>query len=94
MKKKKGPTILAEEMYHFYDNTNMMGFKLTDSGLQMILDIEVPNTIASHFDAIIHPFLDKNNLKINDIDHLIFHPGGKKNHTNCRDALFRIWKKY
>jgi predicted naringenin-chalcone synthase len=56
----------------------MMGFKLTDSGLQMILDIEVPNTIASHFDAIIHPFLDKNNLKINDIDHLIFHPGGKK----------------
>lgn len=76
--KEEGPTILAEEMYHFYDNTNMMGFKLTNSGLQMILDIEVPNTIASHFDAIIHPFLDKNNLKINDIDHLIFHPGGKK----------------
>ena len=24
------------------------------------------------------PFLEKNNLKINDIDHLIFHPGGKK----------------
>lgn len=76
--KEEGPTILAEEMYHFYDNTNMMGFKLTNSGLQMILDIEVPNTIASHFDAIIHPFLDKNNLKIKDIDHLIFHPGGKK----------------
>ena len=28
--------------------------------------------------TIIHPFLEKNNLKINDIDHLIFHPGGKK----------------
>jgi hypothetical protein len=27
----------------------MMGFKLTNTGLQMILDIEVPDTIASHF---------------------------------------------
>ncbi len=74
----EGPEILAEEMYHFYDNEHMMGFKLTNSGLQMVLDIEVPNTIASHFPAIIHPFLEKNNLKITDIDHLIFHPGGKK----------------
>jgi predicted naringenin-chalcone synthase len=37
----------------------MMGFKLTNTGLQMILDIEVPDTIASHFPAIIHPFRKK-----------------------------------
>jgi len=52
----EGPQIIAEEMYHFYDNTHMMGFKLTNSGLQMVLDIEVPDTIASHFPNIIHPF--------------------------------------
>lgn len=74
----EGPTILDQEMYHFYDNEHMMGFKLTNSGLQMVLDIEVPNTIASHFPDIIHPFLAQNNLKIEDIEHLIFHPGGKK----------------
>lgn len=74
----KGPEILAEEMYHFYDNIHMMGFKLTNSGLQMVLDIEVPETIASHFPTIIHPFLEKSKLKIENIDHLIFHPGGKK----------------
>lgn len=73
-----GPRIIAEEMYHFYDSIHMMGFKLTNPGLQMVLDIEVPETIASHFPAIIHPFLAKNKLKIEDIDHLIFHPGGKK----------------
>jgi predicted naringenin-chalcone synthase len=56
----------------------MRGFKLTNAGLQMVLDIEVPNTIASHFPDIIHPFLAQNNLKIEDIEHLIFHPGGKK----------------
>lgn len=74
----EGPEILDDEMYHFYDNEHMMGFKLTNSGLQMVLDIAVPDAIASHFPGIIHPFLKKNNLEINDIDHLIFHPGGKK----------------
>ncbi|MCV9934407.1 type III polyketide synthase [Flavobacterium sp. LS1R47] len=73
-----GPEIIDEEMYHFYDNIHMMGFKLVNTGLQMVLDIEVPETIASHFPDIIHPFLAKNNLKIENIDHLIFHPGGKK----------------
>ena len=74
----EGPEILAEEMYHFYDNIHMMGFKLTNSGLQMVLDIEVPETIASHFPNIINPFLEKNNQTIGTINHLIFHPGGKK----------------
>jgi len=74
----KGPEILDEEMYHFYEAEHLMGFKLTNSGLQMILDIDVPETIASHFPDIIHPFLAQNNLKIEDLDHLIFHPGGKK----------------
>ncbi|MEZ0182181.1 type III polyketide synthase [Flavobacterium oncorhynchi] len=73
-----GPEILDEEMYHFYDAEHMMGFKLTNNGLKMVLDIEVPETIASHFEDIIHPFLEKNNLKIENIDHMIFHPGGKK----------------
>ena len=75
---EEGPEILSEEMYHFYDAEHMMGFKLTNSGLQMILDIEVPETISSHFSDIINPFLNKNNLKTEDLDHLIFHPGGKK----------------
>jgi len=82
-----GPEILAEEMYHFYDAEHMMGFKLTNGGLQMVLDIEVPDTIASHFDDIIHPFLKKNNLDIKDLDHMIFHPGGKKIVTTV-EALF------
>ncbi|MDA6068358.1 type III polyketide synthase [Flavobacterium sp. AC] len=82
-----GPEIIAEEMYHFYDAEHMMGFKLTNTGLQMVLDIEVPDTIASHFEDIIHPFLQKNNLGISDIDHMIFHPGGKKIVTTV-ESLF------
>ena len=74
----EGIKVIAEEMYHFYDATKMMGFKLVDTGLQMILDKDVPEQIADHFPAIVHPFLKKSNKTIDDIDHLVFHPGGKK----------------
>jgi len=73
-----GPTILNEEMYHFPDTTRLMGFDLKNSGLQMVLDQAVPETISEHFPNIIHPFLKKTGHEIADVDHLIFHPGGKK----------------
>lgn len=73
-----GPEVLGHEMYHFPDATHMMGFDLVNSGLKMVLDKEVPETIAAHFPAIIHPFLEKMGFTIKDVDHLIFHPGGKK----------------
>jgi len=75
---EEGPTIVDEEMYHFFDTTQMMGFSLKNSGLHMILDQSVPETIAEHFPMIVHPFLAKSNTRIEEIDHLIFHPGGKK----------------
>jgi len=74
----QGPEILGKSMYHFYDATDMMGFKLVDSGLQMILDKNVPENISAHFPNIIHPFLEQHHATIDEIDHLIFHPGGKK----------------
>ena len=76
--KDKGPEILAEEMYHFYDAIHLMGFHLSNHGLQMILDETVPETISNHFPQIIHPFLEKHNSDIEKVQHLIFHPGGKK----------------
>ena len=88
----EGPEIVDEAMYHFYDAIHMMGFNLVNSGLQMILDKEVPQKISDHFPAIIHPFLEKNKLKIQDIDFLIFHPGGKKI-VQTVDDLFGVLGK-
>jgi len=73
-----GPAVIAKEMYHFYDATEMMGFRLTNSGLQMILDEAVPEKIAEHFPKIVHPFLERNDLTIEDVQHFVFHPGGRK----------------
>ena len=90
--KDKGPKIIDESMYHFYDSTHMMGFKLTNSGLQMILDKSVPETISNHFPMIVHPFLERNNLTIEDINHLIFHPGGKKIVQTVEDLFGSLGK--
>ena len=87
-KEDKGPKVIDEAMYHFYDSTDIMGFKLVNTGLQMILDKKVPETISNHFPMIIHPFLERNNLTIEDINHLIFHPGGKKI-VNTVEGLFK-----
>ena len=75
---EQGPKIIDEAMYHFYDAEDMMGFKLVNTGLQMILDKSVPETISNHFPKIVHPFLERNSISIEDVDHLIFHPGGRK----------------
>ena len=88
----KGPKIVDEELYHFCDATHMMGFKLVNSGLQMILEKEVPQKIADHFPKIIHPFLEKNDLKIENINHLIFHPGGKKIVQTVEDLFGKLGK--
>ena len=91
-KEDKGPRIKDESMYHFYNSIDIMGFKLVNTGLQMILDKKVPDIISNHFPKIIHPFLERNNLKIEDINHLIFHPGGKKI-VHTVEGIFRTYGK-
>ncbi|RZM11552.1 MAG: type III polyketide synthase, partial [Pedobacter sp.] len=62
----EGPEVVAEEMYHFYDAEQMMGFKLSNTGLQMVLDVMVPDTIEQHFPDIIHPFLAKHQVALSE----------------------------
>ena len=88
----EGPRIVGEEMYHFYNATHMMGFDLKNSGLQMILDQEVPSTISEHFPEIIHPFLRRHNTSIENVDHLIFHPGGRKIVQTVSDLFGNLGK--
>ncbi|MHA6280452.1 type III polyketide synthase [Salinimicrobium sp. CAU 1759] len=88
----KGPGIIGDDMYHFFDATHLMGFDLTDMGLKMVLDPAVPQTIADHFPQIIHPFLKKHDSSIDKVEHLIFHPGGKKIVQTVEDLFGKLGK--
>lgn len=89
---EEGPEIIDEAMYHFYNAEHMMGFELKNSGLQMVLDKTVPDKIAAHFPEIVHPFLARNDMSISDVDHLIFHPGGKKIVQTVEDLFGKLGK--
>ncbi len=75
---KPGPQLGPHGMYHFYDAIDMMGYRVNDDGFQMVLNPRVPDTISAHFPDILPGFLAGHGLKLEDIDHFVFHPGGKK----------------
>ncbi|WP_297765855.1 3-oxoacyl-[acyl-carrier-protein] synthase III C-terminal domain-containing protein [uncultured Muriicola sp.] len=87
-----GPVIIGEEMYHFKNATHLMGFDLVNTGLKMILDPAVPETISEHFPNIVHPFLHKHNSSIDKVHHLIFHPGGRKIVQTVEDLFGKLGK--
>ncbi|MDR9375043.1 MAG: type III polyketide synthase [Schleiferiaceae bacterium] len=72
------PAIMGEGMYHFFDEPDMMGFQLRNTGLQMVLDVAVPDKIDSQIDDILIPFLQQQGSSLEEIDHFLFHPGGRK----------------
>ena len=87
-----GPEVVAEDMYHFFDATHLMGFDLTNNGLQMVLDKSVTETIAAHFSDIIFPFLAKSGIEIEELSHLIFHPGGRKIVETVQEIFGKLGK--
>ncbi|MFG1492843.1 type III polyketide synthase [Halobacteriovorax sp. ZH4_bin.1] len=74
----KGAHIINTDMYNFSHGEYLMGFELINSGLKIVLDKDVPSAIEGNFENIFLPFLERNGLKIEDIDNYMFHPGGKK----------------
>ncbi len=72
------PQIVDTDMYHFPKSTHLMGYKLRNSGLKIVLDRDVPDAINEHFQKILLPFLDRNRLQPQQIQNYMFHPGGKK----------------
>lgn len=70
-----GPVILDKQMTHIPDTTGVMGYRLTNSGLQIVLEKEVPDVIAAELEEIVFPFLARNDCRIEDLEEMIFHPG-------------------
>jgi alkylresorcinol/alkylpyrone synthase len=72
------PVLIDHAMYHFKDEQALMGFKLTDTGLEMVLSERVPEVIDAHLEAAVLPILSRNGYSPSQIDHFLFHPGGRR----------------
>lgn len=72
------PHILGAESRMFPDSAHLMGWKVLDSGLKIILTKEVPEAVRVHAPEAIRSFLGAHGLGIGDVRHYLLHPGGRK----------------
>lgn len=69
------PTIVDKQMTHLHGTAGVMGYRLTNTGLRIVLEREVPDVISDNLEEILFPFLERNQVGIEAIDQMIFHPG-------------------
>ena len=73
-----GPVIIDKQMTHIHDSAGVMGYRLTNGGLKIVLEKEVPDVIGENLDSIVAPFLARNGCSLASVGDMIFHPGSVK----------------
>ncbi len=72
------PRIVAESSVLWPDTTDVMGFDVTDSGLQVVLSRSVPQLVRRRFAESVAAVCERAGVDVNDLDHYLLHPGGAK----------------
>ena len=83
----RGPEIVDSRTVTLPRSADLMGFKLGTQGFQIILSKEIPRAVKSKVRPMLEAFLARNELSLEAIDHLVFHPGGKRILEVYRDEL-------
>ena len=81
------PEIVDTSTATLPDSTHLMGFNLMDTGFRIVLSKEIPLAVRAKVRPLVESFLGRNKLDLTKIDHLIFHPGGKRILEVYRDEL-------
>jgi alkylresorcinol/alkylpyrone synthase len=76
---KKSPIKwLGSQSTFFPDSQDVMGWKVGEKGLKIVLSKSVPDVVESQLPGPLNNFLEKNGLELSQIDSFIAHPGGPK----------------
>jgi alkylresorcinol/alkylpyrone synthase len=70
--------VLSSDSIFFSGTTHLMGFRLRNQGLQIILDRELAPFVERQVEAGVDGFLRKRGLERSDVARWILHPGGRK----------------
>jgi alkylresorcinol/alkylpyrone synthase len=73
-----GAEIVDAETYLFADSYDALGFDLRDGGLHMVLSKDMPQLVRARIKDLVHPMLERNALKQDQLSFAVLHPGGKK----------------
>lgn len=75
---KRGAVVNATRSALYPQTESMIGWKIGSTGLSLMLEAGVPDTVATHFAADVDALLDAEQLQRSDIDEWIAHPGGPR----------------
>jgi alkylresorcinol/alkylpyrone synthase len=73
-----GPRVTDADSLFFPGTTHLMGFRLRNPGLQIILDRQLTPFVSREVVGAAEAFLKPRNLSREDISHWILHPGGRR----------------
>lgn len=73
-----GPSVVATRSRLYPNSERTMGFDVTSSGLQIVLDASVPAVVQKYLAEDVDRFLADHQLSRSDIGWYVAHPGGPK----------------
>lgn len=73
-----GPQIVDAQSTLWPDSLRVMGWDVVDNGLEVVFGVEIPRYVADLFPPEVCRLLNRHGMRIDQIAHLVLHPGGAK----------------
>jgi alkylresorcinol/alkylpyrone synthase len=75
---RSGPRILASRQVFYPDTQDVMGWKISEKGFNIVLSPDVPKVVKENLGRDVDAFLEQQGLTRGDIGSWIMHTGGPK----------------
>ncbi len=82
-----GPVVVDSRSRLYPDSERTMGWDVTSGGLQIVLDVSVPELVGRYLRGDVDGFLTDHGLTRDDIEWYVCHPGGPKVLEAMQEAL-------
>jgi alkylresorcinol/alkylpyrone synthase len=83
----KGPKILGSASSFYPDTRDVMGWKISEKGFQVMLSPDVPTVVMDNLGRDVDAFLARFGMSRDKVDSWIMHPGGPKILEAVAEAL-------
>ncbi|GKV67081.1 MULTISPECIES: type III polyketide synthase [unclassified Sporosarcina] len=72
------PVIRATSSRFMPGSEEVMGWDIKNDGLHVVFSKSIPTVITSWLGPFVHQFVEDQELSMDDVEHFVAHPGGKK----------------
>jgi alkylresorcinol/alkylpyrone synthase len=84
---RPGPELFAARSHLYPDSRHLMGFRVGDGGLEVVLDREVPSFLVGQVRPLVESLCRTHGLSLGDLRFAAIHPGGKRILANLEREL-------